>query len=224
MSLDMRAQNKKMMRKRLLRIFDSLLAAFGKRNWWPGEHDFEMVVGAVLTQSTSWKNVEKAIQNLKQNDALDIRSIYTMEQDRLAELIRSSGFYNIKANRLKNIVNVLHDIFDANIANLQDIDTYDMREIFLGISGIGRETADSIILYALNKPIFVIDAYTKRFLENHGLYHGRDDYDDVQRFFMENLPHDTYLFNEFHALIVCLGQRFCKRPPVCQGCPLAYEL
>ncbi len=220
----MRSKHNEILQQRLLKIFHSLLASFGKQNWWPGETDFEVIVGAVLTQNTSWKNVEKAIENLKKSNALDIHSIYEMDEKRLAQIIRSSGFYNIKSKRLKNIINFLHNISDDNNLNLNDIDIWILRKMFLGIDGIGRETTDSIILYALNKPIFVVDAYTKRFLKNHRLYNGRYDYDDVQRFFMENLPHDTYLFNEFHALIVYLCQNFCKKVPLCKGCPLGKDL
>jgi endonuclease-3 related protein len=210
--------------QRLLKIFDTLLKSFGKRNWWPGETELEIIVGAVLTQNTSWKNVEKAIDNLKYHNALDIRTLYKMDRETLAIIIKSSGFYNIKSNRLKNIINVIYNDYSSNILNLKKIDMWKARERLLKINGIGKETADSIILYALNKPIFVIDVYTKRFLKNHRVYNGQNDYDTLQEFFMRNLPGDTYLFNEFHALIVYLCQNFCKKIPLCSRCPLEQDL
>jgi endonuclease III related protein len=210
--------------QRLLTIFNVLLESFGKRNWWPGETDLEIIVGAVLTQNTSWKNVEKAIDNLKQHNVLDIETLYKMDRETLALIIKPSGFYNIKSNRLKNIINVIYNDYSANILNLNNINMWTIREKLLEINGIGRETADSIILYALKKPIFVVDVYTKRFLRNHRLYDEENDYDTVQRFFMNNLPNDTYLFNEFHALIVYLCQSFCKKVPLCNSCPLEKDL
>lgn len=210
--------------KKLLSIFNTLLQTFGKRHWWPGETALEILVGAVLTQNTSWKNVEKAIANLKRHNALNIDKLYRMDRAELARIIMPSGFYNIKSNRLKNIINIIYNDYDSNILNLYTIDVWNTRDKLLAIKGIGKETADSIILYALNKPIFVIDAYTKRFLQNHKLYSGQTDYDSLQKYFMENLPADTYLFNEFHALIVYLCQNFCKKIPDCHRCPLKDDL
>ena len=212
------------MQERLLNIFHDLLNAFGKRHWWPGETKLEVIIGAVLTQNTSWKNVEKAINNLKCHKALDVSVLYKMNIATLARIIRPSGFYNIKSKRLKNIVNVLYENYNGNISKLNNINMFRMREILLNIDGIGRETADSIILYALDKPIFVIDAYTKRFLKNHRLFNGQNDYDTMQKFFMRNIPQDVYLFNEFHALIVYLCQNYCKKTPLCEGCPLEQDL
>lgn len=212
------------MQERLLNIFHDLLNAFGKRHWWPGETKLEVIIGAVLTQNTSWKNVEKAIHNLKCHKALDVSVLYKMNIATLARIIRPSGFYNIKSKRLKNIVNVLYENYNGNISKLNNINMFRMREILLNIDGIGRETADSIILYALDKPIFVIDAYTKRFLKNHRLFNGQNDYDTMQKFFMRNIPQDVYLFNEFHALIVYLCQNYCKKTPLCEGCPLEQDL
>jgi endonuclease-3 related protein len=212
------------LQERLLNIFHDLLNAFGKRHWWPGETKLEVIIGAVLTQNTSWKNVEKAIHNLKCHKALDVSVLYKMNIATLARIIRPSGFYNIKSKRLKNIVNVLYENYNGNISKLNNINMFRMREILLNIDGIGRETADSIILYALDKPIFVIDAYTKRFLKNHRLFNGQNDYDTMQKFFMRNIPQDVYLFNEFHALIVYLCQNYCKKTPLCEGCPLEQDL
>lgn len=208
------------MRQRLLKIFDILLETFGKRHWWPGETALEVIVGAVLTQNTSWKNVEKAIENLKSAGLMDLDRLHEVDDALLARHIRSSGYYNLKTKRLKNIVNVIHDEYGASIERLRNNGTTNLREKLLGIKGIGEETADSILLYALDKPVFVIDAYTKRFLVSHGLYGGPYRYGDMQAFFMNNLPSDTYLFNEYHALIVALCQSHCLKVPRCGECPL----
>jgi endonuclease-3 related protein len=208
----------------LLKIFKTLLKSFGERHWWPGETPLEIVVGALLTQNTSWKNVEKAINNMKKEGVLDVERLYRIDNERLSEIIRPSGFFNIKSNRLKNIVNVIYNKYSAKIENMINVDADLLRVELLNVNGIGPETADSILLYALNKPVFVVDAYTKRFLKNHKLYNGDYDYHDIQKFFMDNLPHDTYLFNEFHALIVYLCQIHCKKTPICTGCPLEDDM
>ena len=206
--------------QRLLNIFNTLLSSFGKRNWWPGETVIEIIVGAILTKYNSWRNFEKAINNMKAHGVLDVDALHTISQEQLGEIIKQSGFYNQKSKRLKLFINVLHENFNKSIDNLKYYDTDDLRKLMLSINGIGPETADSILLYALNRPVFVVDAYTKRFLKNHQLYDGDGKYDDVQQYFMTNLPLDTYLFNEFHALIVCLCQIYCKKVPDCGLCPL----
>jgi len=211
------------MHQRLISIFEILLEAFGKRNWWPGETKLEIIVGAILTQNTSWKNVERAICNMKAHGIMDVAALQSIGNSELGEIIKSSGFYRQKADKLKRFVNVLHQIFNGNIDNCEYYSTEDLRNLMLGIHGIGRETADSILLYALNRPVFVADTYTGRFLKNHKLHDGFQTYDSIQQFFMGNLPPDTYLFNEFHALIVCLGQRYCKKKPHCDICPLVDE-
>ncbi len=207
-------------RQRLLKIFNILLADFGKRNWWPAETQLEVIIGAILTQTTSWKNVEKAIENIKRKKILDIEKLYKIDIGTLGEIIKPAGFFNIKSRRLKNFINMLHDDFNGSIDNLSIMPAQELRRLLLSIEGIGYETADSILLYALNKPVFVVDAYTKRFLKNHNLTNGEGNYNDIQRYFMENLPLDTYIFNEFHALIVCLCQSYCKKVPICDVCPL----
>jgi endonuclease-3 related protein len=209
--------------QRLLNIFQTLLSSFGKRNWWPGESELEIIVGAILTQNTAWKNVERAINNMKAQGILDLHILHSISSQELGEIIKPSGFYKQKADRLKRFVDVLHDTFDKSIHNLKSHSTRDLRKLMLSINGIGPETADSILLYALNRPVFVVDAYTKRFLRNHRLYDGDGKYDDIQQYFMTNLPLDTYLFNEFHALIVCLCQSFCKKVPECGLCVLRKE-
>lgn len=208
------------MRQRLLDIFHLLLERFGRRNWWPGDTPLEIIIGAVLTQNTSWKNVEKAIGNLKSAGLMDIRRLYEVQADVLAGHIRSSGYYNLKSKRLKNLINVIYEEYTSSIDMLKHNGTYILRRRLLDIKGIGEETADSILLYALDKPVFVVDAYTKRFLKNHGLYEGNYLYSDIQRFFMENIPTDVYIFNEFHALIVALCQQYCLKDPKCGECPL----
>ncbi|MBP1749236.1 MAG: DNA-3-methyladenine glycosylase [Deltaproteobacteria bacterium] len=208
------------MQQRLLNIFDILLKTFGKRHWWPGETPLEIIVGAVLTQNTSWKNVEKAIANLKDAGLMDIDRLHEAPDGTVAEKIRSSGYYNLKTARLRNVINVIHEEYSASIEKLKRSELFILRDRLLAIKGIGEETADSILLYALEKPIFVIDAYTKRFLANHGLHEGRCTYGEAQELFMSNLPSDEYLYNEYHALIVALGQNYCFKVPKCEGCPL----
>jgi endonuclease III related protein len=210
--------------QKLLTIFNTLLTTFGKRNWWPGETTIEIMVGAVLTQNTSWKNVEKAIGNMKREGLLDMGRLQDIDVQRLSEVIRPAGFFNIKSRRLKNFVEVMCSRFGGRIESLSAVATNELRSILLDIKGIGPETADSILLYALERPVFVVDAYTKRFLKNHRLYDGNDDYHSIQEYFMKNLPSETYLFNEFHALIVRLAQVYCRKVPLCSSCPLRDQL
>jgi endonuclease-3 related protein len=206
--------------RKLLNIFQTLLGSFGKRNWWPGDTELEIIIGAILTQNTSWKNVERAIFNMKNKDILNINALESINSKELGEIIRPSGFYKQKSERIKRVIHVIYDDFNGSIDNLKNYGTDYLRTLMLGIHGIGPETADCILLYALNRPVFVIDTYTKRFLQNHRLYNGVGKYDEIQQFFMGNLPLDTYLFNEFHALIVCLCQTHCKKVPECDVCPL----
>lgn len=161
---------------------------------------------------------------MKLHGVLDVDALQSISNKDLEEIIKPSGFYKQKSARIKNLINILHDIYDESIDNLSLFDTYYLRNLLLDMNGIGPETADSILLYALNRPIFVVDAYTKRFIKNHQLYDGNDKYDDIQQYFMANLPLDTYLYNEFHALIVCLCQTYCKKIPDCRLCPLSKEL
>lgn len=161
---------------------------------------------------------------MKARGVLDIDALQLISNKDLGVIIKSSGFYKQKSNRLKRIIKMLHDDYDKSIDKLKLVDTHHLRNLLLDINGIGPETADSILLYALNRPIFVVDAYTKRFLKNHRLWNGDSKYDDIQHYFMSNLPPDTYLFNEFHALIVYLCQKYCKKIPYCSSCPLGKEL
>ena len=180
-------------------------------------------MGAVLTQNTSWKNVQKAIARMKECGVMDVGSLHGIEEAALADIIRPSGFFNIKSKRLKAFVKVMYEEFGGAIEGFSAIDTASLRSRLLEINGLGPETVDSILLYALERPVFVVDAYTKRFLKNHGLY-GETAYHDIQRYFRENIPVGTYLFNEFHALIVILCQTYCKKIPLCGNCPLKADL
>jgi endonuclease-3 related protein len=204
----------------LMGIYEALHAKFGHRNWWPGDSPFEVCVGAVLTQNTSWKNVAKAISNLKAASALDLNVIYSLSRHELAELIRPSGYFNVKAMRLKNFVAYVVERRHADLNSLFVKPVKTLREELLSINGIGKETADSIILYAAEKPIFVVDAYTKRVLLRHGLVSEKEDYDALQEPFHRNLPRDAGLFNDFHAQFVAVGHHYCKRIPHCEQCPL----
>ena len=208
------------MQQLLMNIYRKLYKAYGPRHWWPGETPFEVMVGAILTQNTSWKNVEKAIQKLKENGFLNPKGIHRLKTGPLASLIRSSGYYRIKAERLKVFVNFLFEHYDGNINRMRKEEIKTLREKLLGVKGIGPETADSILLYGLKKPIFVVDAYTQRVLSRHGLISERASYEEVQKLFMDHLPLDEKLFNEYHALLVHLGKNVCKKSPECDICPI----
>jgi len=206
----------------LVEIFDKLLKVFGPRHWWPGDTPFEIMVGAILTQNTSWINVEKAIQRLKEEQVLTASGIHQLKKSELASLIRSSGFFRIKADRLKALVRFLLEEYEGKLVKMEKESLGTLREKLLSVKGIGPETADSILLYALGKPIFVVDAYTKRILSRHGMIPGNASYSEIQDLFMNNLPLDKELFNEYHALLVHLGKTVCKKNPKCDICPLSY--
>jgi endonuclease-3 related protein len=206
----------------LLNMYDWMREAFGYRNWWPANSPFEVCVGAVLTQNTSWKNVAKAIANLKDVRALDPFVIHLSSQEQLAAWIRPAGYFNIKAGRLKNFVNHLVERHKGSLDSLFSGEIESIRKELLAIKGIGKETADSMILYAAGKPIFVVDAYTKRILNRHALLQtGSDDYDSIQAIFHVHLPRDPELYNDFHAQFVAVGHRYCRKKPDCSQCPLA---
>lgn len=206
--------------KLLMDIYRRLFETFGPQHWWPADTAFEVMIGAVLTQNTNWKNVEKAIENLKERDLLDPKRLYNTDTATLAELIRPAGYYNIKAKRLKNLITILNESFDGEIDRLFSLDTPTLRNTLLSVKGIGPETADSIILYAAKRPIFVVDAYTHRVLSRHGLIPEETSYEEIQDLFQSNLPHDVTLFNEYHALIVKLCKTYCLKKPQCSTCPL----
>ncbi|MEW6674946.1 MAG: endonuclease III domain-containing protein [Nitrospirota bacterium] len=205
---------------RLFKIYHKLYRALGPQHWWPGETPFEVAVGAILTQNTNWGNVEKAIENLKGEKALSARVIHKMPLNRLALLIRPAGYFNIKAKRLKAFINFLVNEYDGNMKKMKDEDLKTLRSKLLSINGIGPETADSILLYAFEKPIFVIDAYTKRVLSRHGIMEHARPYEEFQELFHSSLNNDVALFNEYHALFVRVGKTYCRTKPICGGCPL----
>ncbi|TKJ38748.1 MAG: endonuclease [Planctomycetes bacterium B3_Pla] len=207
-------------RETLAEIYQLLCEAFGPQHWWPGETPFEVATGAILTQNTSWTNVEKAITNLRSAGRISPEKLYHCELPQLAELIRPAGYYNLKAKRLKNFVNWLFDEYDGELANLESVDTSQLRMELLAIKGVGRETADSILLYALGRPVFVVDAYTARITLRQGLIEPGADYEQLRELFESNLPQDVRLFNEYHALMVRAGKEFCKPKAKCHGCPL----
>ncbi len=206
--------------KVLLEIYSKLFKAFGPQHWWPGDTPFEIAVGAILTQNTNWGNVEKAITNLKKEKRLNPKALQDISHKKLASLIRPAGYFNIKADRLKHFITFLLDRYKGSMKKMKAEETLPLRERLLSVKGIGPETADSILLYALGKPVFVIDAYTKRILSRHKLVSERSTYHELQGIFHENLPHDVKLFNEYHALFVMLGKDYCKPKPRCEGCPL----
>jgi len=207
----------------LLKIYNSLYNYFGPLNWWPGDTPFEIMVGAILTQNTSWSNVEKAINNLKKENLLEPRKLYRINQEELAQLIKPSGYYNIKARRLKNFVNIFVNDFEGSAEKMFSGDIRELRKKLLNLNGIGPETADSILLYAGKKPFFVVDAYTKRIFSRHKLISKDSTYYQIQEFFIKNLDRDVKLFNEFHAQIVMLGKTICtSKNPDCAKCPIAF--
>jgi len=208
------------MKNKLLSIYDRLYDRFGPQHWWPGETPFEVAVGAVLTQNTNWGNVEKAIGNLKKAGKLNPMALYHMQAGRLAPLVRPAGYFNIKAKRLKNFNDFLVGEYGGSMENLKEEALTSVREKLLSINGIGPETADSIILYALEKPVFVIDAYTKRVLSRHHIMEHEATYDEFQGLFHAGLRKDAGLFNEYHALLVRLAKEYCRTKPLCTGCPL----
>lgn len=207
-------------KKILTGIYNTLYKAFGPQHWWPGETPFEVAVGAILTQNTNWGNVEKAITNLKNSNVLYSKALHDMSHKELASLIKPAGYFNIKAERLKHFLDFLANHYKGRVEQMQNEDTNALRRQLLEINGIGPETADSILLYALDKPIFVIDAYTKRVLVRHKLAPVKATYHELQELFHKNLPMDVKLFNEYHALFVMAGKHYCKPKPRCEECPL----
>jgi len=202
-------------------VYNKLYSHFGPQYWWPAETYFEVIVGAILTQNTNWLNVEKAIKNLKDKKLLTPAKLHRLPQERLAPFIKSTGYYNIKAKRLKEFLNFLFKSYQGSLLRLSLADTQVLRKQLLCVNGIGPETADSILLYALNKPVFVIDAYTKRILSRHRFIKEDSSYEETQNLFMKNLKNDIKLYNEYHALLVKLGKEFClKNKPKCNICPL----
>jgi endonuclease III related protein len=201
--------------------YSALFAAHGPQHWWPGRTAFEVIVGAILTQNTSWSNVEIAIRNLRREKLLTPRAIETVSLARLAQLVRSSGYFRQKAKKLKCFVRFLRSAYGGSLARMFGTPTAALREKLLSVHGIGPETADSILLYAGEHPVFVVDAYTRRLLERHQLATPAQSYEEIRHFFERSLPGDVALYNEFHALIVRTGKEYCRtRNPRCNECPL----
>jgi endonuclease-3 related protein len=200
---------------------DALLDHFGPQHWWPGDSAFEIVLGAILTQNTSWQNVERAIGNLREADLLDVRALAALDPEELAHLIRPAGYFRIKARRLGNFLRWLMDRYDGSLDAMFAQSTSTLREELLAINGIGPETADSILLYAAGKPTFVVDAYTHRISVRHGWIEPEAGYDELKEYFEGRFPADVPLYNELHALIVATAKTYChKRSPHCDACPL----
>lgn len=202
-------------------IYRKLYSKFGPQYWWPAKTPFEVMVGAILTQNTSWSNVEKAIANLKIHGLLSAEKLRKIPEKKLALFVKPAGYYNIKAKRLKAFVDFLFKYYRGKIRHMLHSDIATLRRQLLSVKGIGPETADSILLYALEKPIFVVDAYTKRILSRHKLVKEDAAYDEVQKLFSHSLKNGVKLFNEYHALLVKLGKDYChKTKPKCAICPL----
>ncbi len=193
---------------------------FGPQNWWPGDTPLEIMVGAVLTQNTNWANVERAIANLKSKGPLTLQFLLNLSHEQLAEAIRPAGYLNLKAKRLRNLLVFLQQRFAGDIEQMRKISLDQLRQELLQVNGIGEETADSILLYALQKPSFVIDGYTYRILRRHAMIAKEADYIEMQNLFVDNLPSETSLYNEYHALLVAIGKNYCRpRNPLCMSCP-----
>ena len=207
---------------RLTELYNRLYSAYGPQHWWPAETPFEVMVGAVLTQNTAWVNVEKAINKLKAADKLALLPMTRMSERRLADLIRPAGYFNVKARRLKAMCLWLET--GGGIARLGRLSTDDLRVALLSVHGIGPETADDILLYAFGRPVFVIDAYTRRLLQALGLCDGGESYEQLRRSFESVLDTDAALFNEYHALIVRHAKERCTDSPECRHCSVERPL
>jgi endonuclease-3 related protein len=205
----------------LLKLYQTLFHHFGPQGWWPGETPLEVAVGAILTQNTNWQNVAQAIARLKAADLLSVPALWQVSPEALADQIRPAGYYRLKAQRLKNFINYLVDRYNGAMTRLAQQPLELLRPELLAINGIGPETADSILLYALAKPIFVVDAYTHRIFSRHGLVAGPYAYDHLQGLCQAGLPREVDLYQEFHALLVRTGKECCRPRPRCSGCPLA---
>lgn len=204
----------------LYQIYKKLFNHYGLQFWWPGDTQIEVIVGAVLTQNTSWQNVEKAINNLKSRRLLTLKKLVALPIPELAKLIRPSGFFNIKAYRLHNLLEFIFNKYQRSLKRMGEVSTKKLRADLLSVKGIGEETADSILLYAFTRPVFVVDAYTKRIFSRHKFISPSTEYSKIQAFFLNNLPKDIKIYNEYHALIVRLAKEYCRKKPNCIDCPL----
>lgn len=199
-------------------VYQRLLRAYGPQHWWPGDSRFEIMVGAVLTQNTAWTNVERAIGNLKRAGALTPEAIVRAPAARLAKWLRPSGYFNVKTRRLKSMCRWL--VEQGGVRALARQNTHDLRVALIAVHGIGPETADDIVLYAFDRPVFVIDAYTRRIFARLGAVRGDEGYEHLRHFFENALGSDAGLFSEYHALIVRHGKDVCRVRPRCQACCL----
>jgi endonuclease-3 related protein len=208
---------------RLIKIYKRLLENYGEQNWWPADSKLECAIGAILTQNTSWNNVEKAIINIKSVMDITIENLSVLSTNELSLLIRPSGFYKQKAKRIKRLIEFINNQYEGKIENMEHENLKSLRAGLLSINGIGPETADCILLYVVNKPIFVIDKYTYRLLYRHGFIVRETSYSEMQNLFMENLENRSGLFGEFHALIVEVGKNHCKKRAICEDCPINFD-
>jgi endonuclease III related protein len=201
-------------------LYRRLWEAWGPQGWWPGDTPFEVALGAILTQNTNWGNVARAIAALKDQGVLSAQALHDLPEAELARLIRPAGYYNVKARRIKNFLDFLARGYDNSMAAMAAGELSALRPALLTVKGVGPETADSILLYALDKPTFVVDAYTFRVLSRHGVVDGAWTYEELRRLFMEHLPARVDLYQEYHALLVRLGKEWCRPRPRCDGCPV----
>jgi endonuclease-3 related protein len=207
--------------EKVRKFYEALLAAWGPQGWWPGETPLEVCVGAILTQNTAWRNVERAIANLKAAGVLEPRALWVLPEAELAELIRPAGYYHVKAGRLRNFLRLVVEEYDGSLERLFELPTERLRETVLGVRGIGRETADSMVLYAAGRPVFVVDAYTLRIAFRHGIVELDADYETLQEAFAGAIEKDVAAWQDYHALLVRAGKMHCKKQaPKCDGCPL----
>ena len=209
------------MSSNLLQVYERLLGAFGPQQWWPGDSPFEIMIGAVLVQNTAWRNVERAIDNLREAAVMEPHALYALAPEELAEFIRPAGYFQVKAKRLRNLLKFLIEEFDGSLDAMFRTNLATLREQLLAIHGIGPETADAILLYAGGLPTFVVDSYTHRVLARHGWIGYEAGYHEIKDHFETALPADAQLYNEYHALLVRVGKDYCKRTaPKCEACPL----
>ena len=205
----------------LRRLYDALQALYGEQPWWPADSPFEIMVGAVLTQNAAWSNVEKAIERLKAAGLMSLPALLDTTHEQLAETIRPSGYYNIKAKRLRNLCLFLDRA--GGLEAFADWSLDDQRAALLGVNGVGPETADDILLYALDQPVFVIDTYTRRLLRRYGLARGDEDYERLRALFEQAIEQDVYLYQQYHALIVMHAKETCRKSPQCARCALTKD-
>ena len=201
-------------------VYERLLQHYGPQHWWPADSPLEVMLGAILTQNTSWKNVEKALKNLREADLMDASRLLAVAPAELEELLRPAGYFRQKVARIRNLLKLLFDRYQGELTRMFATDLETLRQELLALNGIGPETADSILLYAAGKPSFVIDTYTNRVMKRHGWIEYEADYHAMKDHFESTLERDVALYNEFHALLVRVGNQHCRKTPDCENCPL----